>query len=343
MQSLRHFLFLVPAICLAIGIPDVHAGLININLTKNSVTPTGTGPDGNAILGGGIWNRIDETDTSILNALVDSKGAATPATAIDAAFPSGFLQVDFGNAIQKESWGFPVDLTVSGLIANQVYKVAVYSDRNGSTNPSDTYTVNGTSKVLPNPGEAMIALPGTEGTDYALFLVNASATGTILISAPIIAGIQIEGLLPGELGPQPDLSVSKSATKAGKGIGAVSAAPMKSQTLRQETTKKRARRFYVEAVNAGEEVDVFYLMGWWKKKKSKVKVFDNTTGGNVTAQALLQSYRYQLCRNEKRQFKVVVRSKDKKPRKLKTRIGAAPSTFSTSRWDLVTLLTEVDP
>ena len=146
--------------------PKTEAGLININLTDT--TATGTGVDGNgAILGGGTWNRIKWNQAGLDNALVDNAANALAGiTAKDAGAPSGAPQVN-GNSIQSEAWGTPVDLTISGLITEQIYKVAVYSDRVGDAGPADDiYTVNGATDALPTPGAAVTAAarPSTSTT-----------------------------------------------------------------------------------------------------------------------------------------------------------------------------------
>jgi len=339
-MKLRQFLPFLIALS-AFAMPDkATAGLININLTDTAESETGM--DGDAILGGGTWNRIDKDQATTDTPLVDSEHNPTGITAKDTVVPSPIPQNN-GNQVQNVAWGFDVNLTVSGLIVDQVYKVAVYSDRYGTLSPSDTYVVNGVDKQLPNPQTDGDDLPGIENTDYALFTVNASGTGNITIEAPWIAGIQIEGVLPGEAGPQPDARVSDKASKAGKGNDRYASSPRRSQTLSQNTRKKRPRRFFLWIENDGEEVDRFSLRGRWSKRKSRVKVIALGGGGNVTAETLSGIYRYQLCRDEARQFKIVVKPKRKKRRTLKARFEASPSTGAAARKDLVVTKTRVRP
>ena len=173
MRILSRFGFLAPVIgvLLVASSPTAKAGLLNINLAQ--FHDTDTGYDGEGILGGGLWNRINFQDAAKANPLVKADGSYTRAYLTETGLgnPAGATQD--GNDLQDESWGnhqqenpadreIPVEVTVFRLIPGQVYKVAVYSDRIGSESEfPDTYTVNGVTKPLPKPGDGDdIPLPG---------------------------------------------------------------------------------------------------------------------------------------------------------------------------------------
>ncbi len=323
---------------------SLEAGTINLNLTDT--TATGTGADGTAILGGGTWNRLHKNQRALANALVKNSGAASPVTVTQSAGPEpDVISHNNGNPVQGESWynGFGFTLAFSGLLPSQVHTVAVYSDRVG-VDPNHSITVTGSGaaqvKSAPYPGVAVTALPGTEGPDYLLFTVTTTAGGGLSIATNFnMAGVQIRGVLPGELGPQADALVTKSVkAKSGKGNNVYGINPSPKQTLGQKAAGKRPRNYYAIMQNDGAEIDNLFLMAFLDRA-TKTKVFDQTTRKNITATAKARNYRFDLEAKASRKFKVTVASKRPKlARNSAVAICSSPSTLKTKKQDCVTCL-----
>jgi len=355
MRILIRFRFLCVAVviaCLSI-VPAAQAGLLNANLAEFHDTDTGF--DGEGVLGGGLWNRINFRDAARANRLLKSDGSYSRVFLTETSFgnPTGATQD--GNDLQDESWGnhkqedpsdrdVPVEITISGLIPRQVYRVAVYSDRLGSESGfPDTYTVNGIAKAIPLPGPETVALPGVEGIDYALFIIDATEDGSIVISAPFIASLQIEGVIDGgERGPQLDCLISRAPSGArSKGNDIYRFGRTRSQTLVKKTSGRRAKRFYVKIENDGDEIDRGYATANWAKRAARVKIFDRHTGKNVTAAFRSASYRYVLESDDARRFAVKVKPTNRRRTRMNVPICASSSTIYGPKLDCVNCVLKV--
>lgn len=327
------------AVVSALFASQLSAGLINVNFTNT--TASGLNPDGPGVLGAGTWNRIIFSAAGATTALFDRASGSTTATLSQSsgAAVAGGSQAN-GNPVQNESWtGVSFIVTVTGLVANQVYKVAVYSDKIGSGGGTDTYVVNGLGITLPNPGASVNPLPGTAGTDYAIFQVTATSGGQISVAVPgAIAGLQIQGVLNGESGPQMDCLITKSASSTtGKGGGVYKVKPTKKQTISKKVKGSKALKTFVNVQNDGAEIDNCYLMGFWKKKHfKKVVIRDRATGANVTAATMRGRHRFILDAGSTKGFSVKAKRAKQRSRDTSLQVCASPSTQVASKQDCVT-------
>lgn len=330
-------LAVVSALCAC----ELHAGLISVNFTDT--TASGIASDGPGALGAGTWNRIRFSDAAGTNNLFDSSSVATGATLSQSSGgPMSSVSQGNGNPVQNETWGngSTIGITVTGLVPNQIYKVVIYSDKKGLGDPVETYVVNGLGKSLPNPGVSPSPLPGTENIDYAVFVVNSSGAGQIVVTAPVLCGMQIQGVLAGEAGPQMDCRIAKNPNATGgKGNGVYELKNSKSQTLSQKVKGNRAAKYYVNVENDGAEIDDCYLMGFWKNRHfKKVRIKDRATGANVTAAALSLKHRFVLDSGATKSFFVKAKRAKQRSGKTSLQVCASPSTLVPTQQDCVTAL-----
>ncbi|MAS96970.1 MAG: hypothetical protein CMO55_27580 [Verrucomicrobiales bacterium] len=321
------------------------AGLVSVNFTDT--TPTGKGGDGDGFLGSGVWNRygVMDFDSEEPLALVDSVGADTSVTisgSLSGAEIDSRETAINGNGVQDESWtGVDTDallfLTVTGLLPGQVYEVVVYSDRDGTGEPSDEVIVAGQTKDLPNPGSAATVLPGTEDEDFIRFFAAADASGEMLVISSTIAGLQIQGrLTSSEPGSRIDAVVSRiSGITTGKGENRYGKGRSPKDTASLKA-KRRGVVFYPALQNDGSQVDYCYLKLKYNKREADVKLRDRVAGGNVTAAAATGRYRFILDNQDARGFKMKVKSLKEKRRKIRLRFCGSPSTRDVALSDCVT-------
>lgn len=323
-------------------LPDIGvAGTVNINFTRNSATGAPF-PDGTGILGGGGWNRRNKDEATVADILLTSTGASSGVSVVNnIAGAFGATRVN-GNPVQNESWSKsvanPIVLTISGLVPNAFYRLACYSDRVGDgVNPTNTFLANGSiSGSTNNAGAASVTLPGTAGTDYVILIAPASSLGQIALSTPVIAGLQIQGVLTGELGPKMDCMVTNlRIVPGGKGRGVFGIRPNPAQTFTLNGNRGTTRTFYVNAKNTGVEYDKAFLMAF-PDRGLRLKVLDKTTLRNVTANARALRHRFDLNAGQTQGFIVQVGASNPTfSNPLGAGIGCSPSTLKASKQDVV--------
>lgn len=320
------------------------AGLVNVNFT--SVKTSAPANDGAGFLGNGTWNRFIASEFMMSKTLIDSDGVLS-GVSITGVLSGSEIDTNRtttinGNSVQDESWagkdpGSLLILTVSGLMAGQVYEVVVYSDRDGTGNLSDEVRVAGMSKDLPNPGSAATVLPGTEEEDFVRFFVTPDSVGEISIICSTIAGLQIQGrLTSGEAGSRIDAVVARrGGLTTGKGENRYGNGRSKKDTLSLRS-KRRGVTFYPTLQNDGVQVDFCYLKLRYNVRDADVKLLDLTTGGNVRAAAAAGTYRFVLDNGDARPFKMKVNPLKEKKRQIRLRFCGMPSTKAASVSDCVT-------
>lgn len=313
------------------------AGTVNVNFTNTTPSQGGL-TDGTGILGGGQWSRlIKDTGTTAFN-LAKSDGVLAGFSIVNDSVPSGDTQGN-GNPVQNESWyAFAgLNLTMSGLTPNGFYQLACYSDVDGFlgfASPTTLYTANGVSKTTINGTASARSLPGTSGIDYALITTQANASGQIILTAAQIAGLQVQGVLPGESGPKMDCMITRSAgSKIGKGRGVFGIKPNRAQSLSQSGSGGAKRTFFVNVNNAGAEYDKAFLMAF-PDKGVKLRIVDQATRKNVTAAAIARRHRFDIGSGNTARFTVQVAARS--AGQLNVGIGASPSTLNRSNQDVVT-------
>ncbi len=324
----------------------LYAGLINVNFTSGS--PTAPAFDGTGIYGGGIWNRIQADtntgqDSQDTIALKDSAGdtLAVTLTAKESGIVFGDTRLN-GNAIQSQSWignalGAVIFVDIAGLIPGQIYQVAVYSNRVGSGDATDPFSIGGEQIDLPNPGEQVTTLPGVEGEDYVLFTPTASSTGKIRIVAEAIAGLQIRGRLQtSEKAPALDAMItSNPAATTGLGQGARGTVPGSSQTLTQKGALKRPVKFYPILKNAGSFIDRQTVLLTPGSRDLDVVLIDRQTGGNATAAAKTGTYGFVLEGGQSRGFQMQLKALKARKSLLAATFAGRASTGDTTLGDVV--------
>lgn len=332
--------------CAILPIGQLRAGLINLNFTNTS--PTAPAFDGTAVLGGGIWNRIQATaamgqDASDIVPLKNSAGdtLAITVTGKESGVVDGAGHMN-GNALQSESWignspGALVFVELAGLVPGQVYQIAVYSNRVGSGDPADIYIVAGEQVDLPNPGEQDTTLPGVEDQDYLLFTPAAGSNGKILIVANAIAALQIEGrLLVTDPLPAPDAIITNNpAALTGRGENVRNSAVSAAQTVTQKGKIKRPVTFYPVVGNDGAIIDRQSVQLAYSPRDSQVLLIDRETAANVTAVAKTGNHRFILDGGEKRRFQMQLRPLKAKKTLVSASLTARPSTGDTTLSDTV--------
>jgi hypothetical protein len=335
---------LMSGIALTLIVSLVHpcaglAGTVNVNFTDTSASVSGA-LDGTGILGGGIWSRIINDQGAIPFALRDSNDVPTGVSVVNGSVPSGDSQGN-GNPVQNESWFSLANLALSinGLVPNGSYRLACYSDVDGFlgfVSPTTLYTANGVSATTTNGTASARSLPGTSGIDYALITAKANGSGVISLTAAQIAGLQIQGVLPGENGPKMDCMITRSAnSKAGKGQGVFGIKPNRAQSLSQRANGA-AKTYFVNVKNAGAEFDSAFLMAF-PDAGVKLRVIDQATRKNVTAAAVARRYRFDIDSGNTMRFTVQVSSASGgQTGTLNAGIGASPSTLNRANQDVVT-------
>jgi len=311
-------------------------GTINVNFTDT--TGTGPGFDGNGILGGGVWNRVQDASLPGSFPLAKNTGAASGVTMNPTGVSILGSSQGNGNLIQNESWydGNTITITCTGFVPNGFYSVVVYNDRYGISN----YTVQGVPKSLPAAGIAPTVLPGIENVDYATFVAKASSGGAISVTGQIFAGIQIQGVLKGEVGgPKDDCMITNSRfSRGGRGRGIFGIRPNPVQSFAQSGRGGASRFYFVNVNNTGAEYDKMFLMAF-PDPNTRVTIIDRTTRRNVTASAKARAYRFDLNAGATKGFSVQVASSSRSFTKaLNVGIGASPSTLTSSRQDVVTCI-----
>lgn len=316
------------------------AGTVNVNFTDTSSSVSGA-LDGTAILGGGIWSRIINDQGTTPFSLRNSNDVLTGVTVVNNSIPSGDSQAN-GNPVQSESW-FSIgtlNLTIGGLVPNGSYRLACYSDVDGFigfVSPTTLYSANGVSATTTNSNASARTLPGISGIDYVLITTKANGAGQIQLTAAQIAGLQIQGVLPGEAGPKMDCMISRAAgSLSGKGQGVFGVKPNRAQSLSQRASGGVKRTYFVNAKNIGAEFDSAFLMAF-PDRGTKVRIVDQTTRKNVTAAALARRHRFDIDAGATSRFTVQVSPRGSGSSKtLNVGIGASPSTLTTANQDVVT-------
>lgn len=137
--------------------------------------------------GGTVWNH----GTSSTADLTDEFGGATP-------FDLDLGSLTFGREDSLafndlQDWGIASAFSISDLVEDASYDVAVYGGQNVGFSPPD----NSTSFVFCG-GLPTYSLPGIEGQDYCVFEDVTATGGAISIEGidGLVTGIQISGPLP---------------------------------------------------------------------------------------------------------------------------------------------------
>lgn len=345
-RAMRAFFPLLLIVGVTFPIAGLRAGVVNVNFTSD--LPTGTAYDGTGILGGGIWTRIQASSTTgqdagDIIALVDGAGQDLSVT-LDARLSGAVSGAEYsnGNDVQMQSWkgsstNAALTMNIKGLIPQQVYRVAVYLNREGSGDAEDDYFINGVKFVLPNSAPAITGLPGVEDVDYFVTTVVADATGNIRIVARTIAGLQIQGRLKAsEEVPPLDATIStNSAALSGKGQNIRSTSAERKQTVTQKGRGRRAFTFYPGVRNNGDLIDRQSAVLKFPERDLGVVLKDRETNDNITAAAKAGTHRFTLSGGGTQRFQMQL-----KPVKLRKTLLAAslcvrPSTGDASLGDCV--------
>lgn len=343
-RSMKTTPFVLMLACAMLPIAELRAGLINVNFTSDSTT--NLGDDGLGILGGDNWNRVQASTTTEASTiqLRNSGSVEIPVTLGISGSGSviGVTQAVNGNNVQSEAWDgnspdAQIVITLKGLIPNQVYRVALYSNREGSGASADTFYFNGEARTLSNPGTAVTALPGVEGEDYIVATVAANAAGRLVVAGPSIAGLQIAGrVMTSEALPALDATISTNpAALSGKGQNIRSTTAEQKQTMTRKGRGRRAFTFYPIVANKGTIVDRQSALLKYPERDLAVVLKDRETNENVTAAAKAGSHRFDLDGGEKRRFQMQLKPVKLRKTLLTASLCTKPSSGDATLGDCV--------
>lgn len=177
---------------------------VNVNLHNSNDGETHHA--GRGVLGSGtIWTRFVHhwgVNNELAN-LKDDQGVATTWSIRDeSAAPLGTgVNASSPNLVQDVAWGsvnVGANLRFRNLPPSTAFQVALYTFRTPTVGPPSGFTVNGVNRAGVSTDANEPALPGQNGFDYVLFLVNSDGAGEIEIvtSSGSLAGVQLSLYVP---------------------------------------------------------------------------------------------------------------------------------------------------